>query len=671
MLAAITELQQNITGVVSGIPAYATAASLPAVTSADNGKQARVYADGTAANNTFWIVQGGAWAIDTAYVALLNAVVQPLVDQAVAARDAAIAAMAGIDAPAVSSAVYRKNLFNLATLTDNNYVSPTGALESNVQYFASAWIAWPAGVTQVTLSRGNWLVQAIYSGGVYTAISGTSVNPGTQNYTLTKASGATHFRLSSQKANQPAATFMAVPGTVLPTEYVPYDKVLDLSKAIPGLLSGTALATGTLTADKTAFIEFSKNILNLSGLTVGMALSNAGSPLTSAQNSYTTYLPVTPGQQYVSSQNGVATNMRMWCFFANTSGTVVSGGSNDPGNTFTAPAGAYYVRVTVYNATTSGAQLEAGSSATPYAVYGLKLKPDGYGSGGSGSSSRWYGKSAAFLGDSITQGNTWQGYVAAILGLIITSFGIGGTKISGPAGDTNAMCQEARITAIGTTFDLIHLMGGTNDWAQNVPLGDLDGWYGTASFATSVMTVTAVGGGPTIKVGDTVNAAGVTPGTYITSLGTGTGGAGTYNLSTTPGTLAARRTRTFDPTTFYGALNTWADRSFARWPGKRLSIGTTPYGEIPDYVPRGWSSPAHNTLGLTTNDYAEAIRKFAARRNVALSDVALNGGWGASNIVTAMGGSTTDNLHPATDSPAAKGIGSAQVAGLRQIEPVS
>ncbi|EJU14919.1 G-D-S-L family lipolytic protein, partial [Sphingomonas sp. LH128] len=372
----------------------------------------------------------------------------------------AAATMAGIDAPAVASAVYRKNLFNLATLTDNNFVTSTGALSANAQFFASDWIAWPAGVTQVTLSRGNWLVQATYSAGVYTAIAGSSINPNSQVYTLNKAAGATHFRLSSQKANQPAATFMAVPGATLPTDYVPYDRVLDLSKAMPSSMPGTALVPGAVTPDKASFLAASKNILNLTGLTVGMALSNAGSPLASAQNSYTTYLPVTPGQQYTNSQNGTVTNMRMWCFFANTSGTVVSGGSNDPGSTFTPPAGANYVRVTLYNAATSGGQLEAGASATPYVAYGYKLSPDGYGSSGSGGTNGWYGKTLAILGDSITQGNTWQGYLAAKRGVIITSFGIGGTRLSGPAGDTNAMCQDARINAIPTTVDAMMCMPG-------------------------------------------------------------------------------------------------------------------------------------------------------------------------------------------------------------------
>ena len=52
----------------------------------------------------------------------------------------------------------------------------------------------------------------------------------------------------------------------------------------------------------------------------------------------------------------------------------------------------------------------------------------------------------------------------------------------------------------------------------------------TATIATTVMTVSAVSTG-TMKVGQQVLGAGVTAGTYISSLGTGTGGTGTYNLS--------------------------------------------------------------------------------------------------------------------------------------------
>ncbi len=53
----------------------------------------------------------------------------------------------------------------------------------------------------------------------------------------------------------------------------------------------------------------------------------------------------------------------------------------------------------------------------------------------------------------------------------------------------------------------------------------------TGSIATTVLTVTAVTSG-TLSVGQTISGSGVTAGTKITALGTGTGGAGTYTVDT-------------------------------------------------------------------------------------------------------------------------------------------
>jgi hypothetical protein len=59
----------------------------------------------------------------------------------------------------------------------------------------------------------------------------------------------------------------------------------------------------------------------------------------------------------------------------------------------------------------------------------------------------------------------------------------------------------------------------------------------TASVATNVLTVTATAG--VLAVGMSIVGVGIPDGTTIASLGTGTGGNGTYNLSTTPGTIAS------------------------------------------------------------------------------------------------------------------------------------
>lgn len=58
----------------------------------------------------------------------------------------------------------------------------------------------------------------------------------------------------------------------------------------------------------------------------------------------------------------------------------------------------------------------------------------------------------------------------------------------------------------------------------------------TATFATNVMTVASVVSG-TVRVGDQIFGAGIPANTVVTSLGTGVGGTGTYNLNQTVGTI--------------------------------------------------------------------------------------------------------------------------------------
>lgn len=84
---------------------------------------------------------------------------------------------------------------------------------------------------------------------------------------------------------------------------------------------------------------------------------------------------------------------------------------------------------------------------------------------------------------------------------------------------------------------------GTGEIQTAAAGATIAGFSGTASFATNVMTVTVATSG-TVKVGDVVSSAGVAAGTYVTAFGTGTGGVGTYTLSTSPGTITAQAVTT-------------------------------------------------------------------------------------------------------------------------------
>lgn len=82
-------------------------------------------------------------------------------------------------------------------------------------------------------------------------------------------------------------------------------------------------------------------------------------------------IPVTPGLTYIGSQADIVLPIRMYCFYTST-GAFLAGGSDNASTSFTAPAGAAFVRVTYKITGTVGKnafQLEVGSTATGYVPF--------------------------------------------------------------------------------------------------------------------------------------------------------------------------------------------------------------------------------------------------------------------------------------------------------------
>lgn len=79
---------------------------------------------------------------------------------------------------------------------------------------------------------------------------------------------------------------------------------------------------------------------------------------------------------------------------------------------------------------------------------------------------KWYA-----LGDSLTaQAKYIPKTINEMLFASCTNLGVGGKRASG----TDGMWKSAYLSQIGNDADIITLMCGTNDWAQNAPLGDID-----------------------------------------------------------------------------------------------------------------------------------------------------------------------------------------------------
>lgn len=490
--------------------------------------------------------------------------------------------------------VFGKNIFNPSSddVALGFFPSVTnGLLQANANYNTSGFVAVEAGQAY-TFSSKHYVVWYDES---KTFVSG-SASDNTSKTQVAPSSAA--FVRASARTGSDWSLFQIELGTVQ-TGYEPYSPYafLDPSRVRASSISGQVLEAGSLTQQETNFLHQGKNLFNKNVAVQGFFISPQYGTLTASANYDTSdFVPVLAGHQYTSSRK-----MRFTCYFDVSKTVVVPGGASADTTTFTPPLGAAFVRITTYKADLSAFQLEQGPVSTGYERYGFSI----YGPNGevllgveASSVSKWSGKAWATLGDSITAGGLWQPAVVSKLGLVWTNFGIGGTKLSGPVGDSSAMCQDARINAIPVAQDLVTVMGGTNDWAQNVPLGHVE---------------------------------------------------------------------STDPLTFYGALNVLISKLMLRFPTKRIAIFATPYGEFIDFGVRGWPNAYTNTQGLTTRDYAEAVRVACKYWGVPCVDVQANVGWNALNIRTYINDDGA-LLHP--NITGAARIAEVVIGDLRSLEPL-
>jgi hypothetical protein len=175
----------------------------------------------------------------------------------------------------------------------------------------------------------------------------------------------------------------------------------------------------------------------------------------------------------------------------------------------------------------------------------------------------------------------------------------------------------------------------------------------TASISTTTLTVTAVASG-TLTVGSPIYGTGVTAGTYITALGTGTGGVGTYTVSASQ-TVTSRaitgNTYANIPVTQVTSLSGttgWGQASATYGVGQQLRLWTNDtYGQDLLLAPRGgpiyyWAKDtsgfARATLVRNTADYRAFVPILT--NQITVSDV--------SRFVIAMGANPYDPANSAT-----------------------
>lgn len=194
----------------------------------------------------------------------------------------------------------------------------------------------------------------------------------------------------------------------------------------------------------------------------------------------------------------------------------------------------------------------------------------------------FFGKVALTYGDSITEQATWQGYLKNELGFTkIINKGVGGRRLI-------EMATDKALATITEDFDIMLVMGGTNDWAQDRKIGN-----------------------PTDELTDEV------------------GG--------------------FD-STLYGGLNTLIKKLTTKYLDKRIVFITqipTKHSSGEAFFLKGGSADGvKNSNGDTTADFANATIVACKNNHVPYIDLNCLVGWNKNNIAVYIKNENNAFFHP-------------------------
>ncbi len=246
-------------------------------------------------------------------------------------------------------------------------------------------------------------------------------------------------------------TYFYVPLVALPFDVTSKIPSKSLMKDMYGIRS--------IGAENTNFATKGKNLFDLTLCMDNYALNNAANkyvPYANVGATISDFIPVDENANYCCNVNNG------YLVYYDKFKNVISG-VQYPTYPVTTPLTCYYVRFHSTIANKNIIQFEKGSAATRYLPYqSVVIESDKI-------KTNWYDKVWASEGDSITYNGSYQAGVKAAIQLQYINYGISGTTL---ADNLNSNAMVNRFLEISNTVDLITFMGGTNDYAQNIPLGD-------------------------------------------------------------------------------------------------------------------------------------------------------------------------------------------------------
>lgn len=266
--------------------------------------------------------------------------------------------------------VKSKNLFDKSAVTVDMYVdSTTGTIKANAKYDASDWIPVTAGQVISANNSHQWAfydTNKVYLSG----IAAGSTN--TDNRTVTVPANAHYLRATIAKTL--VDTFQIEVGAAV-TSYEPFGMHIEKTYLLPMepanlSITEAKIAAGAVTPAKTSDIfevKVSKNLFNKATVVDGYINPPTGNVTANSSYKASDFIPVVAGQVYTQSP------YRHSRAFYDASKTFITGVAQETpftsNLTWTAPANAAFVRVTVGIAYVDTFQLEKGDTATSYEPY--------------------------------------------------------------------------------------------------------------------------------------------------------------------------------------------------------------------------------------------------------------------------------------------------------------
>lgn len=217
--------------------------------------------------------------------------------------------------------------------------------------------------------------------------------------------------------------------------------------------------------------EQSKNLLNEDGKQSGF-MGSTGTFVASEIYNLSDYIEVEEGETYSMGSRSLSKGCRFLAAFDSLKQIISSASSDSEIGVYTVPSGVVYIRLT-WLKVMGDCQLEKGGSRTSYAPYGC-IRAYGGDFFARNVRSRFTDINWLTYGDSLTAQAMWQHAASSLLSCQKLIYGVGGSTITGADGSTTAICQTTRINALSASAKIVTVMGGTNDWAQDVPIGAIN-----------------------------------------------------------------------------------------------------------------------------------------------------------------------------------------------------